>query len=558
MSSNFNPNDYICVVGIDFGTTYSGCCYAFAKENNKDIEDIKRWPRQNTFYPKTPTSLLYDLGGTTTETWGQNAHNTFWFSRGYVNKRLISRFKLLLNQDKSVPELPPGLTVEGVIRDYLKGFHTHICTQIAMSFGNLYDVNKLRYCLTVPAGWSDQAKIIMRNAATQAGLINREDHPDRLMLISEPEAAALYCQRNCDEFDLKHGQQFLICDAGGGTVDLVVFEIDESSGRRRLKEITTAKGESCGSTFLDIRMQELLRRRIPRISPITLEEMTKAFIETHKPNFGDEDDEDNGIYFTIPGVLLRNGPEFLNSIGAEDGYLYFSYEELKREVFEPVIDRISDLITKQLEYKESKRPMNAMFMVGGFSQSRYLEKRLREKFAGKIELISVAPRGELAIARGAVLLGVEPDLISQRIAKRTYGIRTRAIFDDKIDREEHRSPERTYCDVRFMPIVTKNQKLDTEHYVSQEFQIRPAQPTQIAIYACDIDDYIPRWTASAKEVTKIGDFILRAPKVAQSHALDSIIKMKVDFYFGKTEIKVDTLVMGVTTTFTLNLEGEGQ
>lgn len=226
--------------------------------------------------------MLYDLGGTTTETWGQNAHNTFWFSRGYMNQRLISRFKLLLNQDQSVPELPPGLTVEGVIRDYLRGFHSYICTQIVMSFGSLYDVKKLRYCLTVPASWSDQAKIIMRNAAMDAGLIDTEDHPDRLMLISEPEAAALYCQRHCEEFDLKHGQQFLICDAGGGTVDLVVFEIDESSGKRRLKEITTAKGENCGSTFLDIRMQDLLRRRIPRISPIVLEEMTKAFIETHK------------------------------------------------------------------------------------------------------------------------------------------------------------------------------------------------------------------------------------------------------------------------------------
>lgn len=78
-----------------------------------------------------------------------------------------------------------------------------------------------------------------------------------------------------------------------------------------------------------------------------------------------------------------------------------------------------------------------------------------------------------------------------------------------------------------------------------------------AIYACDIDDYIPRWTASAKEVTKIGDFILRAPKVARNHPPDSVIQMKVDFYFGKTEIKVDTLVMGVGTAFTLNLEGEG-
>jgi dTDP-4-dehydrorhamnose reductase len=63
--------------------------------------------------------------------------------------------------------------------------------------------------------WSDQAKQIMRNAAIQAKLIQSTDHRDRLMLISEPEAAALYCERTCDKFDMKHGDEFMICDAGG-------------------------------------------------------------------------------------------------------------------------------------------------------------------------------------------------------------------------------------------------------------------------------------------------------------------------------------------------------
>jgi len=38
------------------------------------------------------------------------------------------------------------------------------------------------------------------------------------MLITEPEAAALYCATLCKEVDLKIGNRFLICDAGGGTV----------------------------------------------------------------------------------------------------------------------------------------------------------------------------------------------------------------------------------------------------------------------------------------------------------------------------------------------------
>jgi molecular chaperone DnaK (HSP70) len=80
--------------------------------------------------------------------------------------------------------------------------------------------------------WSDRAKATMREAALRAGLINSNDHPDRLMLISEPEAAALYCEKKSEQFNLKHGQRFMICDAGGGTVDLIVFEINEPPGER--------------------------------------------------------------------------------------------------------------------------------------------------------------------------------------------------------------------------------------------------------------------------------------------------------------------------------------
>ena len=75
--------------------------------------------------------------------------------------------------------------------------------------------DSFRYCLTVPAMWSDRAKALMRESAIRAGLIKEADHRDRLMLISEPEAAAIYCERKCEQFNLKGGDKFMICDAGG-------------------------------------------------------------------------------------------------------------------------------------------------------------------------------------------------------------------------------------------------------------------------------------------------------------------------------------------------------
>lgn len=102
-------------------------------------------------------------------------------------------------------------------------------------FGSVFSQQHIQYCLSVPAMWNDQAKAMMRQAALQAGMISPLDPPHRLLLISEPEAAALYCEKKCDQFAIGHGQKFMICDAGGGTVDLIVFEVNVGPQGRSLK-----------------------------------------------------------------------------------------------------------------------------------------------------------------------------------------------------------------------------------------------------------------------------------------------------------------------------------
>ena len=77
---------------------------------------------------------------------------------------------------------------------------------------------KMSYIITVPAIWSDKAKEQTKQAALTAGI-----KMDDLELITEPEAAALYCATLCEEVDLEQGDHFLICDAGGGTVVCSLF-----------------------------------------------------------------------------------------------------------------------------------------------------------------------------------------------------------------------------------------------------------------------------------------------------------------------------------------------
>jgi molecular chaperone DnaK (HSP70) len=64
--------------------------------------------------------------------------------------------------------------------------------------------------------WSDAAKNATRKAAEGAGMGGEGGKGIRL--ISEPEAAAVYTLKAIQPNGLNVGDNFVVCDAGGGTV----------------------------------------------------------------------------------------------------------------------------------------------------------------------------------------------------------------------------------------------------------------------------------------------------------------------------------------------------
>ena len=68
------------------------------------------------------------------------------------------------------------------------------------------------YVITVPAVWSEKAKAKTLSCAERAGM----GSGDNLHMITEPEAAAIYALDNIAPMELKEGDTFVLCDAGGG------------------------------------------------------------------------------------------------------------------------------------------------------------------------------------------------------------------------------------------------------------------------------------------------------------------------------------------------------
>lgn len=85
---------------------------------------------------------------------------------------------------------------------------------------NVLETTELEFIITVPAIWSEAAQDRTRSCAERAGM------GTGLKLISEPEAAIMHAV----DQELSHmeiGDIVVVCDAGGGTVDLISYIIDQ-------------------------------------------------------------------------------------------------------------------------------------------------------------------------------------------------------------------------------------------------------------------------------------------------------------------------------------------
>lgn len=93
--------------------------------------------------------------------------------------------------------LPKGKSAKDVATEYLKGMREMFedaRDEKLSAQGMDLDSLAVDFWLTVPASWSEKAKLLTKNAAVDAGFGTRPI--DRVMLIPEPEAAAHYALKS--------------------------------------------------------------------------------------------------------------------------------------------------------------------------------------------------------------------------------------------------------------------------------------------------------------------------------------------------------------------------
>ena len=151
----------------------------------------------------------------------------------------------------------------------------------------------------MPAVWSDSAQAKTRACAEAAGM------GKNLQIISEPEAAAIYALHAMDPHSIQVGDTFVLCDAGGGTVDLISYTVTELKPILKVTEAAMGSGRLCGSTFLNRIFQKYLVDKLSlneEWDEEVVEDAMKRFDLVTKKSFRGAPNEE----FVIPGKFPIN------------------------------------------------------------------------------------------------------------------------------------------------------------------------------------------------------------------------------------------------------------
>ncbi|WQF77374.1 Putative Heat shock protein 70 family [Colletotrichum destructivum] len=572
--------EHVIVVGIDFGTTFSGVSWAYSGQPDV-IEVITRWETELNFASdteKTPTAILFQ----------KSQGEVFWGSGIPLDtdQEPLKWFKLLLVDEG---DLPPDIqhssqiatakalakaankdSIE-IISSYLRLLWNHSMECIGISAGEeTVKLCRFHVVITLPAIWPDYAKTRMRRAAEYAGITHKRPVGETtLAFISEPEAAALATTKDVTSKPLaKEGDYFVVCDAGGGTVDLISYEITKLSPTV-VREAIKGDGGLCGAVFLDEGFLNLIKKKVtPAAWAMVPNEEAANMLNC---------DWENGIKKRYEGQEgrtwnFRLPPECQIRNGATRGIkrkrnLMLGHSDL-HQVFDPIAKKIGNLIQKQIDgvLTVSGKMPKTVILVGGFGRSRYIHNYVKSMLGDGITLLqSSGTKPWTAICRGATLQGLaslslSPHLavsVRSRISRASYGLEYYQKFDPAL----HNSSDKSWYQQEQDWCVGGNMKW----FLKQGMDISNTQPVR--------HEYYRLYSSAPKNITDT--FYVTATSPAPKRQTSDVKKLcdvtwnkAIDFetlprftnslgkVFGKLEYTVEMTCAGAGIDFTVLYNGK--
>ncbi|OTA06912.1 hypothetical protein A9Z42_0077040 [Trichoderma parareesei] len=436
VTRELHAGDPTIVIGIDFGTTFSGV--AWARSTRPDhVDIITSWKSTFNFNndkEKVSTSISYT----------EKEQPPLWGYAAPIGESTLRWFKLCLLDEEDLPQYlresahlqsakssleKLGTHAVDVISDYLRELWKYSLSCIERAEGaSLMELSALRVIVTLPAIWPAYAQFRMKEAIEKPGILEPRGLFDTtLEFISESEAAALASLKDMsDRADMSVGDHFVVCDAGGGTVDIITYAVVNKKPIK-VQESVRGDGKLCGATFVDERFRTLLKSKMAWTICEKLGEdgivrlINNEWENGIKPQFCND-----GRDWTIQMPLTSRKRDHDQYSCPE---INVSNKEVV-EVFSPIMRQVVELVTTQIQevQKRYKKKPKFIILVGGFGRCRHLHTSLTNGLKGQVEILQgLGARPWTAVCRGAAIRGLEKSdnaeesAIRSRIVRASYG-----------------------------------------------------------------------------------------------------------------------------------------
>ncbi|KAJ7153014.1 hypothetical protein C8R46DRAFT_479992 [Mycena filopes] len=466
------------IISIDVGTTFTATSFCLLQPGNvPKFEEILRWPKQATPDAKVPSVLYYDQQGkarafgaeTEDEDTIIEAEESGWVKVEWW-KLLLRPAHLPIIKDLVLPPLPPNITVDQIFSDHLRYIKDQVKAYITSTYGSggdIWDILSptMYVILTTPNGFEGAQQNRMRKAAIKAGLVD-EEGGRRVKFVTEAEAAVLYATDSGSVNDwLVKDSHLILCDCGGGTIDITGYKINSVKPTLKLEESSASRCYLAGAVFVTHAARAFFKERLKGTEWDDEERLQKIvyhFDRNAKKKFAEGD--------TVCYVQL-DGHKTIPNLGITRGRLKITGEEME-SFFKGPLEQIKEGL--EIAFENGGRMADKIILVGGLASSPYMYSKLVAW--GKEFGISVSrPDGPTvkAVANGALAWHLDAS-VGSRMAKCHYGIDTLIPYNPTDPDHCERSGEKWQdseldgewqLDYAWSSIVKRNAKMD----VSAEF-----------------------------------------------------------------------------------------
>ncbi|XP_060083438.1 heat shock 70 kDa protein 12A-like [Ylistrum balloti] len=474
------------VAGIDLGTTYSSHAFSFKSDPLPIHAHV--WSAGNELSHKTSSVILLNPDKSF-NSFGFNAEKKFTDMAEDMRPEeleayyYIDSFKMALYQET---ENDNGEVRSGIRRNMevydIFGKPIRLTYIIEKSIWYLKDhlleslnhrgfqttVMDVRWVITVPAVWTDQAKLMMRECAHEAGI------PDNaLSLAYEPEVAALFCKQlpgdqitGTNENVFREGAEFMVVDLGGGTTDVTVQRM---FGDKMASVFAVSGGPWGGAKvnaeyinfLIEIFGNEVIRR-LKRHDIGGFLELISEF-EVKKRNT-DSIQQKRDITIRLPSELRKIYENFnescfenaftehSNDVALRNDKMRIKFRKFE-SFFSNTISKIIEHLKSLIEEKDIHVP--TILMVGGFSECRLVSDAITTAFPNHNVIIPM--ECDLSVLKGAVLYGHRPQSITARYCHYSIGISLNKPYDptEHVGAVTFKSGKTTKCGKCFETLFRK-------------------------------------------------------------------------------------------------------